>query len=120
MKHLLALSLLCAAPFLVQAADYKTDADHTFVYFDALHNGTSTVRGRFDTVEGHIVFNREARTGQADIRIDIRSISTGSKGFDEHLLGGRISSWPASTPGPASNPPPSASRATWCRPWRAS
>lgn len=88
MKRLLVLPLLCVAPLLTQAADYKTDADHTFVYFEVLHNGTSTVRGRFDTVEGDVVFDREARTGQAKIRIDMKSINTGSKGFDEHLLGG--------------------------------
>ena len=87
MKCLLALSLLCAAP-LVQAADYKTDPDHTFVYFEVLHNGASTVRGRFDTVDGEITFDREARTGQARIRVDMQSINTGSGGFDEHLKGG--------------------------------
>ncbi|WP_368642264.1 YceI family protein [Castellaniella ginsengisoli] len=88
MKRLLVLPLLCAAPFLAQAADYTTDADHTFVHFEVLHNGTSTVRGRFDTVEGRVAFDREARTGRADIRIDVGSINTGSKGFDEHLRGG--------------------------------
>jgi len=87
MKRLLVLPLLCAVPALVQAAEYKTDADHTFVYFEVLHNGTSTVRGRFDTVDGDIAFDRQAKTGQARIRVDMKSISTGSRGFDEHLLG---------------------------------
>src|SRR5690606_40099333 len=86
MKRLLVLPLLCAVPALVQAAEYKTDADHTFVYFEVLHNRTSTLRGRFDTVDGDIAFDRQAKTGQARIRVDMKSISTGSRGLDEHLL----------------------------------
>lgn len=82
----LALALLCAAP-LVQAATYQTDPDHTFVYFEVLHNGTSTVRARFDGVEGTVVYDAAARSGQAQMRVAMNSVSSGSKGFDEHLQG---------------------------------
>lgn len=87
MKRLFAaLPLLCLAGF-AQAADYRIDPDHTFVMFEVLHNGTSTVRGRFDDITGQVQFDRDARTGQAVIRIDPASLSTGSKGFDEHMQG---------------------------------
>ncbi len=67
------------------AADYEVEPHHTFVTFEVVHNGTSTTRGRFDTVEGRVAFDRDARSGQADIRIDTGSVDSGSDPFDEHL-----------------------------------
>ena len=85
MKRLLAaLPLLCLTGF-AQAANYEIDPDHTYVVFEVLHNGTSTVRGRFDRVTGQVQFDRDARTGQATIHIDPASVDSGSKGFDKHL-----------------------------------
>ncbi|PAT37110.1 YceI family protein [Vandammella animalimorsus] len=79
-----AAALLClAAP--AQAASYTIDPNHTFVTFEIDHNGTSTNRGRFDKVQGSIEFDRDAKTGQADISVDMRSINTGTPGFDKHL-----------------------------------
>lgn len=83
-KYLLAIPLFCLAA-TAQAADYKIDPDHTFITFEVLHNGTSTVRGRFDTIDGQISLDHDARTGQAVIQVDMASINTGSKGFDKHL-----------------------------------
>lgn len=83
-KTWIAIPLLCAAG-LAQAADYRLDPDHTFVTFEVLHNGTSTVRGRFDTMDGLVRFDPAAKTGDARITVDMASINTGSKGFDEHL-----------------------------------
>lgn len=77
------LSLFCLAPAI--AADYAIDPDHTFVTFGVVHNGASTTRGRFDTIDGSLKYDAAARTGQADIRIDMKSIDSGSDGFDEHL-----------------------------------
>lgn len=68
-----------------QGVVYEVEPDHSFVTFEVVHNGTSTTRGRFDTVEGTVVLDRAAKVGRADIRIDPASVSSGSKGFDEHL-----------------------------------
>lgn len=78
---LLALALAPGA----QAAEYAIDAEHTYVFFEVLHQGTSTVRGRFDTLDGAIQFDPQAKTGTVSMQIDMASISTGSKGFDKHL-----------------------------------
>lgn len=86
MKRLCLIPLLCLAGY-AQAADYAVDPDHTYVTFEVLHNGTSTVRGRFDTIDGALQFDRQARTGTAAIRIDMASISSGSPSFDKHLQG---------------------------------
>lgn len=68
-----------------QPVQYKTDPMHTFVTFEVLHFGTSTVRGRFDKTEGTITLDRKAGTGEADIRIDTRSMNSGVADFDKHL-----------------------------------
>jgi polyisoprenoid-binding protein YceI len=74
-----------APAVLAQAATYTVDPTHTFVTFEARHFGTSTNRGRFDKKEGSITFDRAAKTGRADITIDMASISTGVAPFDGHL-----------------------------------
>lgn len=68
-----------------QSVVYEVEPDHSFVTFEVVHNGTSTTRGRFDTVQGAVVLDQTGKTGQADIRIDPASINTGSEGFDKHL-----------------------------------
>ncbi len=87
MKKVLLLGLLLAAAPLAQADNFKIDAEHTYVMFEVIHNGTSTVRGRFDDIDGVIDFDRAARSAAARISIDMNSISTGSDGFNAHLRG---------------------------------
>lgn len=77
---------LCAgATASAQPVRYAIDPMHTFVTFEVLHFGTSTVRARFDRKDGHVVLDRKARTGQAEITIDTRSVSSGIADFDAHL-----------------------------------
>lgn len=64
---------------------YDIEPTHTFVNFEVLHSKTSTTRARFDNVDGYIVLDRKAGTGQADITIDINSVSSGIPDFDAHL-----------------------------------
>jgi len=49
------------------------------------HFGTSTNRGRFDRKEGSVTFDRAARTGKVEIRIDLASVNTGVAPLDKHL-----------------------------------
>lgn len=85
-KTLLATALLAAAGFAqAQSATYAIDPTHTFVNFEAKHFGTSTLRGRFDRKEGAVQFDRAAKSGKAEITIDIGSVSTGVGPLDGHL-----------------------------------
>jgi polyisoprenoid-binding protein YceI len=68
-----------------QNASYSVEPTHTFVHFEAAHFGTSTLRGRFDKKDGSISFDRAAKTGRAEITIDMTSINTGVAPFDKHL-----------------------------------
>ena len=85
-KTLLAAALGACAAFGVQAqsATYTVDPNHTSVIWEALHMGTSSLRGRFDVKEGSVSVDRAAKTGKADIAIDLASLSTPVK----HLEGG--------------------------------
>jgi polyisoprenoid-binding protein YceI len=88
MKTLLIASLALAAAGvanLAQAQTYNADPTHTFVTFEAKHFGTSTLRGRFDKKEGSITLDRAAKTGKAEITIDVTSVSTGVPALDTHL-----------------------------------
>jgi len=85
-KTLIAAALFAAAGFAqAQSATYAIDPTHTFVTFEAKHFGTSTLRGRFDKKEGSVSFDKAAKTGKAEITIDMTSVSTGVGPLDGHL-----------------------------------
>ena len=84
------LTLLAAAAVLstagtAQAADYVVEPTHTFATFEIGHFGASVNRARFDKKEGSISFDKAAKTGKADITIDITSVNSGTDAFNKHL-----------------------------------
>jgi polyisoprenoid-binding protein YceI len=87
MKKILLGAAILAASNLVgaQEAVYDVEPTHTFVHFEVLHAGTSTNRGRFDTVEGTIALDREARKGKVDIVVHPASVNTGIQSYNDHL-----------------------------------
>jgi len=64
---------------------YVVEPNHTFVTFEVKHFDTSTVRARFDRVDGFVTVDTAARRGEADITIDTGSVSSGIAAFDAHL-----------------------------------
>jgi polyisoprenoid-binding protein YceI len=90
---LLAAGLVAAAAFAAsfdasaQAVTYSVEPTHTFVTWEAKHFGTSTSRGRFDKKDGSITIDRAAKTGRAEITIQMGSMNTGVAPFDKHLTG---------------------------------
>jgi polyisoprenoid-binding protein YceI len=68
-----------------QSATYAVDPTHTFVTWETKHFGVSTSRGRFDKKSGSITIDKAAKTGMAEITIDMKSINTGVAPFDGHL-----------------------------------
>jgi polyisoprenoid-binding protein YceI len=85
---LLAAPLL-ASPQLASAAPaaYAIDPTHTSVFFEALHFGVSTNRGRFIKNSGTVSFDKAGQAGQVDLTLDMSGISTGVPPFDKHLMG---------------------------------
>ncbi|NUZ06560.1 YceI family protein [Piscinibacter koreensis] len=91
MLKALYVSALCVAACAVSAepVTFAIDPGHTVVTFEALHLGTSTQRGRLVAKEGSVVLDRAAKTGKADITLDMNSISTASTGLTGFLRGER-------------------------------
>jgi polyisoprenoid-binding protein YceI len=84
----LAATLLVAASALPAAsapAVYVLDPDHSFITFEVLHFGTSTLRGRFGPLHGYVEMDRIAHTGSVSLQIDTASVSTGMPSFDARL-----------------------------------
>ena len=82
----------CSSPPRSAAAEpatYAIDPGHSVVTFETLHIGTSTHRGRFQVKDGSIVLDRAAKTGKADIAVDIASVSTASSALESILKGER-------------------------------
>ncbi|MEO5658728.1 MAG: YceI family protein [Polaromonas sp.] len=88
-KSLFALAtlVLAAGTLHAESATYKIDPNHTKAMFEVKHFGTSTNRGRWDKTEGEISLDKAAKTGKADITIDMASINTGIGAFNDHLKG---------------------------------
>lgn len=85
-RQCLLIALLAAAGLAqAQSVTFNVDPSHTFANFEVKHNGTSTLRGRFDKKEGTVSLDRTAKTGKAEISIDVNSLSTGVLPLDTHL-----------------------------------
>ena len=83
---------LCAACTCAHAepATYVVDPGHSSVTWEALHQNTSTLRGRFLVKEGSVTFDRAARTGKADVTVEMASLAGATvPGFDGALRGER-------------------------------
>ncbi len=87
MKKLLVAAAILTTTNIATAKEihYDVEPTHTFVHFDVLHSGTSTNRGRFDTVEGSIMLDQEAKKGTASIVVRPASVNTGVEPYNDHL-----------------------------------
>lgn len=74
-----------AVPSLAQSQTYELDDTHTYATFSWNHFGLSTQSARFNTLHGTVTIDREARSGEVDIVIDMDSVDTGYATFDEHI-----------------------------------
>jgi polyisoprenoid-binding protein YceI len=84
---ILAVAAGLALPAFAAPETYVIDSNHTKPRFEYNHFGYSTPSSRFDTVTGKITIDRAAKTGSADVSIDVKSVDTGSDVFNGHLKG---------------------------------
>lgn len=87
MRSLLLAALLAAVPAApVLAGSYQVDPRHSQVRFTYSHLGFANITGRFDTLEGTIVYDPASpESSSVTMSVAIDSISTGVAGLDEHL-----------------------------------
>lgn len=65
---------------------WKIDPAHTDIAFSAKHLMVTTVRGKFDQVEGELVLDEaDPTTSSGEIRVGAASLSTGFEQRDGHL-----------------------------------
>ena len=88
MKRLMIATAVCAAlPALAEVETYNIDPNHTFPAYEIGHFGTSFQRGRFNKTKGRITLDPAAKTGSAEVTIEVASVSSGVPKLDEHLRG---------------------------------
>lgn len=85
MKTLALCLLVLAAPVRAEPVIYVLDPQHSFVTFEVLHFGTSTLRGRFGKIDGYVELDRTAASGWASLRIPTAGVDTGLPAFDARL-----------------------------------
>ncbi|MBL8512098.1 MAG: polyisoprenoid-binding protein [Betaproteobacteria bacterium] len=81
----LALSATLSLAAIAAPETYVLEGSHTFPRFEYNHFGYSIQSSRFDKTTGKIVIDRAAKTGSADVSIDVKSVNTGSDKLNEHL-----------------------------------
>jgi polyisoprenoid-binding protein YceI len=85
-RAVLALGLaVAAAGAAAQPLNYRLDPSHSFVHFEVMHFGTSTLRGRFGPLDGLATLDRRAATGQVSLSIATQAVSTGLSVLDSRL-----------------------------------
>ena len=66
---------------------WSIDAAHSQIQFSAKHLGISTVRGTFESFEGHIE-EENGVVSEVTVDIDVSSLNTGNAQRDGHLKSG--------------------------------
>ncbi len=64
---------------------YRLDPQHTFVHFEVLHFGTSTIRGRIGPVDGEVVLDPARGTGEVGLRVATSSVDMGFPFFNARM-----------------------------------
>lgn len=82
---LLAIALALSGAARAAPLRYTLDPDATFVHFEVLHFGTSTLRGRLGPVRGEVLIDRAAGSGELGLRIPTANVDTGMKVLDARL-----------------------------------
>jgi polyisoprenoid-binding protein YceI len=68
-----------------QPSVYVLDPQHSFVHFEVLHFGTSTSRGRFGPLQGEVLMDPQARSGELSLRVATANVDTGLAVFNARL-----------------------------------
>jgi polyisoprenoid-binding protein YceI len=80
-----AVLALTAAAVGAAPAAFRIDPEHSFVYFEVVHFGTSTLRGRLGAIDGQVTLDREGHSGQVSLRLPTAGVSTGVPALDARL-----------------------------------
>lgn len=82
---LLVAATLAAGSARAAPQTYQLDPTHSFVTWEVLHFGTSTIRGRLGPLNGQVTLDRAARQGRVQVVIELAQQSTGLPVLDARL-----------------------------------
>lgn len=82
---LLFSGLACMGTARAQALSYTLDPAHSWVHFEVLHFNTSTIRGRIGPVNGTVLLDPAAGSGEVRLAVPTATVSTGIAFFDSRL-----------------------------------
>lgn len=85
MKRVVLVLVALAAGAAAAPVDYQLTPTHSFVHFEWMHGGLSTLRGRFDKAAGRVTLDRDAREGRGSIELRLDSVNTGRPALDAAL-----------------------------------
>jgi polyisoprenoid-binding protein YceI len=80
-------SPIAPVPAAGAAPGYSLDATHTFVHWEILHMGTSTIRGRFDKTSGSVQFDPKAQVLDVNVAVEAASVNSGVPILDKLIRG---------------------------------
>ena len=76
-------------PFLAPAGAapvaYRLDPERSFVHFEVVHFGTSTLRGRLGAIDGQATLDLAQHRGEVSLRLATAGVSTGVPILDARL-----------------------------------
>jgi polyisoprenoid-binding protein YceI len=81
----LAAAVTAATPVHAAPVDYTLDPAHSWVHFEVLHFGTSTIRGRIGPVQGVVTLDRQAQRGELALRLPTATVDTGLTVFNARI-----------------------------------
>jgi Uncharacterized conserved protein len=83
-QRIIASSTTC--PEAIAVSTWKIDPAHTDILFSAKHMMVTTVRGKFDVVEGELELDEaEPTNSRGEIRASAATVSTGQERRNDHL-----------------------------------
>lgn len=85
MKTSIVACVLAGITCAAHAETYTIDPKHTFASFEIDHFGLARQSGRFDRTSGTIAYDPAAKSGSADVSIEVASVTTGDAERDQHL-----------------------------------
>jgi polyisoprenoid-binding protein YceI len=83
-------ALVCASAFAAPVT-YTLDPAHTYPSFEADHfGGLSVWRGKFDSTSGTVVYDKEAKSGSIEVKVDMNTIDFGMQKLNDHAKSAEI------------------------------
>ncbi len=85
MFKLAPLLLLVATAPAWATESFTLDPGHTFPSFEIRHQGVSTMRGKFNRVQGRVVLDTQGKKGRIEVTVAADSVDTGLDDLNSKL-----------------------------------